>query len=68
MLILQGMKATTPPYFKKGGKNFFSGASVWGLWQNNAMRVSQPLTTHIDMICYFCKKLSEMADFKKIGN
>lgn len=28
----------------------FSGARVWGLWQNNAISLSKHLTTHIDRI------------------
>ena len=46
------------------GKNFFfnfffSGARVWGLWQNNAMSLSKHLTTHIDMILLFFAKNSQ---------
>ena len=62
-----------PLYLKKWEKKFFSiffsGARMWGSWQNNAVSLSKHLTTYIDMILlFFCKKFSEMADFKNIGN
>ena len=54
-----------PIYLKTMGKKiffsifFFSGARVWGLWQNNAVSLSKHLTTHIDMILLFFAKNSQ---------
>ena len=32
---------------------------MWGLWQNNAMSLSEHLTTHIDVSLLFCAKNSQ---------
>ena len=32
---------------------------MWGLWENNAMSLSKPPTTHIDMILSFFAKISQ---------
>ena len=61
-----------PLYLKKMGKKFFfqfffSGARVWGLWQNNAVSLSKHLTTHIDMILLFFAKNSQKWPILKIS-
>ena len=68
-----------PLYLRKMGKNFFfqfffSGARVWGFWQNNTMSLCKHSTTHIDMILLFFTKNSQKwpilkkSEFEKNNN
>lgn len=38
---------------------FFFRGRVWGLWENNAMSLSKPPTTHTEMILSFLSKNSQ---------